>query len=70
MKEEVDITAIKTSAEELPGCAAETDLKFELGAHPESDEQPIAKQLALLAIPTFGQLIAEPAFILIDISIV
>ena len=70
MKEEVDITAIKTSAEELPGCAAETDLKFEPGAHPESDEQPIAKQLALLAIPTFGQLIAEPAFILIDTAIV
>lgn len=33
-------------------------------------EQPIAKQLALLAIPTFGQLIAEPAFILIDTAIV
>ncbi len=33
-------------------------------------EQPIAKQLALLAIPTFGQLIAEPAFILIYTAIV
>lgn len=29
-----------------------------------------ARQLALLAIPTFGQLIAEPAFILIDTAIV
>lgn len=28
------------------------------------------KQLALLAIPTFGQLVAEPAFVLIDTAIV
>lgn len=30
----------------------------------------ITKQLALLAIPTFGQLIAEPAFILVDTAII
>lgn len=30
----------------------------------------IPKQLALLAIPTFGQLIAEPAFILVDTAII
>lgn len=30
----------------------------------------VAKQLALLAIPTFGQLIAEPAFILVDTAII
>lgn len=29
-----------------------------------------ARQLALLALPTFGQLIAEPAFVLIDTAIV
>lgn len=31
---------------------------------------PITKQLALLALPTFGQLIAEPAFILVDTAII
>lgn len=30
----------------------------------------ITKQLALLALPTFGQLIAEPAFILVDTAII
>lgn len=32
--------------------------------------RPVTKQLLALAVPTFGQLIAEPAFILIDTAIV
>lgn len=47
----------------------ENDL-HDIGPDKRTREQPIAKQLALLAIPTFGQLIAEPAFILIDTAIV
>lgn len=36
----------------------------------KTSQPSIAKQLALLAIPTFGQLVAEPAFILVDTAIV
>lgn len=36
----------------------------------QNDTLSIHKKLALLAIPTFGQLIAEPAFVLIDTAIV
>lgn len=36
----------------------------------EASAPSVAKQLALLAIPTFGQLIAEPAFILVDTAII
>lgn len=34
------------------------------------DDGGTIRQLALLAVPTFGQLIAEPAFVLIDTAIV
>lgn len=39
---------------------------------PEAADEPgsIAKQLLLLALPTFGQLVAEPVFVLIDTAIV
>ncbi|RBP98803.1 MATE family efflux transporter [Bifidobacterium xylocopae] len=34
------------------------------------DRRPVYRQIAALAIPTFGQLIAEPAFVMIDTAIV
>lgn len=37
---------------------------------PNPASGPIAKKIAALAIPTFGQLVAEPAFVLIDTAII
>lgn len=49
----------------------EDDKNTPLSEPPYKTSQPsIAKQLALLAIPTFGQLVAEPAFILVDTAII
>lgn len=35
-----------------------------------TDAHAINRQILALAVPTFGQLIAEPAFVLIDTAIV
>ena len=43
---------------------------MEQGALRRRGDGKAIRQLALLAIPTFGQLIAEPAFVLIDTAIV
>ena len=42
----------------------------ERAPHIKFDQTSATKHLALLAIPTFGQLIAEPTFVLIDTAIV
>lgn len=34
------------------------------------NDAPIARKILLLAVPTFGQLVAEPAFVLVDTAIV
>lgn len=39
-------------------------------ASPDAPPRGPYRQLALLAIPTFGQLVAEPAFVLVDTAIV
>lgn len=39
-------------------------------ARQSATRESVHKQLAVLAVPTFGQLIAEPAFVLIDTAIV
>ncbi|AKV55692.1 MATE efflux family protein [Bifidobacterium actinocoloniiforme DSM 22766] len=42
----------------------------EAGTGTGADKRSVYRQIAALAVPTFGQLIAEPAFVMIDTAIV